>query len=137
MLDSSLIFPILLLVLITVVGYRFALVLAEGVLSRPDRERQMTRRDALILTVIVAAYALRAFCGLGDMTAPESFCHFPESGSQVVLELEEDRTVEQLLYYTGLKTGTYTVSVSDDGVYWTDIGTLEQKHSMLFSWREG
>ena len=137
MLDSSLIFPILLLVLITVVGYRFALVLAEGALSRPDRERQMTRRDALILTVIVAAYALRAFCGLGDMTAPESFCHFPESGSQVVLELEEDRTVEQLLYYTGLKTGTYTVSVSDDGVYWTDIGTLEQKHSMLFSWREG
>ena len=111
MLKLNLLFPVLLLVCITVIGYRFALTVVTTGIGTPDRERTMTRRDAWILLVILLAYGLRAFWGLGDTVAPETFCHFQGSGSEVVVELEKDRTVEQVWYYTGLKTGTYSVSI--------------------------
>lgn len=135
--NLSLIFPVVLVGFIIWIGYRFAALQFDGHVNPESRERTMTRKDVLLLTVILLVYGLRAFWGLGDTTAPQTFCHFSSSGSEVVLELTEDRTVGQVFYYTGLKTGNYTLSVSDDGETWSELGTLPQSYSMLFSWRTG
>lgn len=129
--------PILLVLFIVILGYRFAACVVCSAAGPEGRQRHMTRVDWVILAVIVLVYGVRAFWGLGNMTAPETFCRFPEGGSQVTVELTEDRTVGEVLYYTGLNIGNYTLSVSQDGETFTDLGALEQKHSMLFSWREG
>ena len=134
----SLIFPILLAGWIVWLGYRFAESCINGArLSPAGASGRMTRADALLMAGITLLYGCTAFWNLGDQTAPETFYKFPTADSQVVLELPEEQTVGQVLYYTGLNTGKYTISASRNGQDWQELGTLEQRHSMLFSWREG
>lgn len=126
--------PILLILFIFLLGYRFAGALAVGNLRPAGRENTMTKRDGLLLLVIVLAYGIRAFWGLGDLTAPQTFTHFDGEAS-VTLELEQPGQVDEVLYYTGLNTGWYSLSISDDGENFTDIAQLEQPYSSLFAWR--
>lgn len=126
--------PILLLLFIILLGYPVASMMAEGKLQKESRECTMNRQDVILLTVIVLCYGVRAFWGLGDFTAPQTFAHF-DRGACVTLELEEPAQVEEVLYYTGLNTGWYSMSVSDDGENFTDIAQLEQPYSALFAWR--
>ena len=127
--------PILLVAFIVLLGYRFASAQALGTVGPAGRERRLTRRDGLVLTVITLAYAIRAFWGLGDTAAPQTFAHFTGAGDSVTLELEQPSQVDEVLLYTGLNTGNYTLSVSDDGETFTDLGTFEQKYSALFAWQ--
>jgi len=127
--------PVLLILFIVLLGYQFAAAQGMGTVGPADRESRMTRRDAAVLAVIVLAYGLRAFWGLGDTTAPQTFAHFTQSGDSVTLELEQPSQVDEVLFYTGLNTGNYTLSVSDDGETFTDLATVEQKYSALFAWQ--
>lgn len=126
--------PILLLLFIILLGYPVASVMAEGELQKEHREGTVNRRDVILLTVIVLCYGIRAFWGLGDFTAPQTFAHFDREAC-VTLELEEPAQVEEVLYYTGLNTGWYSLAISDDGENFTDIAQLEQPYSALFAWR--
>lgn len=125
---------ILLILFIVLLGYRFAAAQAMGTAEPAGRERNLTRRDALVLAVITLAYGIRAFWGLGDTAAPQTFSHFDREAC-VTLALEEPARVDEVLYYTGLNTGWYALSVSDDGETFTDIAQLEQPYSALFAWR--
>ena len=127
--------PILLVLFVILLAYRFAAALAEHRAGPADREYGMTRRDGLILTVITLAYALRAFWGLGDTAAPQTFAHFSGNGDCVTLELQQPSQVDEVLFYTGLNTGNYTLSISNDGERFTDLAPIEQKYSALFAWQ--
>lgn len=131
------IFPVLLVLFIVLIGYRFAASVVCNAAGPEGKQRDMTRVDCIILAVIILVYGARAFTGLGDTVAPQTFAHFAGSGSQVTLELRSEATVDQILYYTGLNTGNYTLSVSQDGEEFTEFGTLQQKYSALFAWQEG
>lgn len=128
--------PVLLAGYLIWVGMPFAIACAERTLGQ-NRGKQtfMTRVDALLLLAITLIYGGTAFYDLGDTAAPQTFYEFPAAGSSVTLELSEPEVVSEVLYYTGLNTGSYTLSVSMDGDSWRDVAALEQKHSMLFSWR--
>lgn len=128
--------PVLLILFIVLLGYRFAAAYAAGTLAPESREGHMTRQDTVILMVIVLAYGIRAFWGLGDFTAPQTFAHFQQGGDSVTLELQQSAQVDEVLYYTGLNTGNYTLSVSDDGETFTDLALMEQKYSALFAWQK-
>ena len=43
--------------------------------------------------------------------------------------------VDEVLFYTGLNTGNYTLSISNDGERFTDLAPIEQKYSALFAWQ--
>ena len=87
---------------------------------------RMTRRDGLAVLVICAVYAVTAFVGLGDTTAPQSRCEFAERGSNVVIELPESTQIGKLRWFSGLYTGEYYLAVSEDGENWTPVGEIEQ-----------
>lgn len=105
-------------------------------LSYPRRRFPMERRDILPLLIIVALYSGVAYWGLGDKTAPESFCSFEEKGQYVLIELPEDTIITRVSYYSGLHTGNYFLQYSDDGENFTDEATIEQKYSDIFKWKE-
>lgn len=92
------------------------------------------RRGVLPILVITAVYAVVAFFGLGNATAPQSFCALQRS-AYVTLTLPETETIGALFYYTGLGTGDYTVSLSTDGVHYTNAGTMSQQYADLFKWK--
>ncbi|MCL2342565.1 MAG: glycosyltransferase family 39 protein [Firmicutes bacterium] len=102
--------------------------------SFPRRRYPMRRKDILPLLLIVAVYAVVAFWGLGDKTAPETFYDFESSGSTVQLELKEPTDISNVMYYSGLRAGDYTLQFSADGQNFTDVGTMRQEYGDLFKW---
>ena len=90
-----------------------------------DGRRDFTRRDGLVLGLIVIIYSLVAFYNLGDTKAPQSFHRFKQNES-VELDLGQEQTVSSLMLYTGLDTGSYTVEYSHDGEYWYTAAAVEQ-----------
>lgn len=97
--------------------------------------RPMTRGDRIAVFAVTAVYAAVAFTGLGDRRAPESFCRFPEGGGEAVIELREETDISSIAYYTGLNTGKYTLSFSEDGENYKTVSVIEQDYSSLFKWR--
>lgn len=147
----TLVFPIALILLLLMLFGEFLRIalrrdaLAEGAQldSQPARlgffrrRYPMERRDIIAVLVIMIVYGAVAFTGLGDNTAPESFCRFVESGRYVQIELDEETEISGILYYSGLYHGaSYYFQFSADGENWTDVSTMEQGHADLFKWHD-
>ena len=98
------------------------------------RSGRLTRLDAVLCLVITVCYAVVAFTGLGDMTAPQSWCRFTDRGQYALIDLGEDTEIGMIRYYAGLHTGQYQMQLSDDGEVWRDAGALEQGYADLFKW---
>ena len=99
-------------------------------------EQRLSGKDRLLMLLITAVYALVAFTGLGVNRAPQSFCYFQEKGQQAVLELKEETHLSAVMYYGGLKTGSYRLQFSADGESWRDQDALEQSYSDLYKWKQ-
>ena len=93
------------------------------------------RRDAIALGIITAVYAVTAFIGLGDTDAPQSFHDF-HSGESVTVDLGEVRSIDGIMLYSGLNTGSYRIELSDDGNNFSDAGSFEQNYVALFKWND-
>lgn len=145
----TLIFPIALLLLLFVLFAAFMRIalrrdlLVDGaeIDDRPSglgwfrRRFPMERGDMLPMLLITAVYAAVAFWGLGQNSAPQSFCRFVESGRYVEIALQEETEISQVMYYSGLYSGTYYLQFSADGENWTDQTSMEQSHANLFKWQ--
>ena len=101
-----------------------------------SREGRLVKLDALLCLIITVCYAVVAFTGLGDTTAPQSWCRFTERGRYALIDLGEEYDIGIVRYYTGLHTGRYEMQFSTDGTTWWDAGTLEQEYADLFKWQD-
>ncbi len=105
-----------------------------GTVSLESRgKRSFNRRDALVLGLIVIVYSSVAFYNLGDTKAPQSFYHF-EANESLEYDLGSENTVAELMFYTGLNTGSYSVEYSHDGEHWHKAANMEQGYASLFKW---
>ena len=129
------VFPIAAIAFILLVfsEYLPALKNAGQILLLP-RPKRLERADGKAILILTAVYAITAFWGLGDGSAPQSFCKFEERGHFAVAEFPGETELSGLMYYTGLYTGSYYVQISSDGENFEDVAILEQKHSDLFKW---
>ena len=93
------------------------------------------RRDAIALGIITAVYAVTAFIGLGDTDAPQSFHDF-HSGESMTVDLGEVRSIDGIMLYSGLNTGSYRIELSDDENNFSDAGSFEQNYVALFKWND-
>ena len=108
----------------------------DGGAARPrfsfeSRNGRITGLDAVLCIVISVCYAATAFAGLGDTTAPQSWCRFTARGQYALVDLGEEVDIGMIRYYTGMHTGEYRLQFSDDGESWRDAGTLEQQYNDL------
>ena len=98
------------------------------------RSGRLSRLDAVLCLVITALYAVTAFAGLGDMSAPQSWCLFAERGQYALVDLGGETGLGMIRYYPGLHTGEYRLELSSDGESWRDAGSLSQEYNDLFKW---
>jgi hypothetical protein len=102
----------------------------------------MTRGDAAPLAIILAVFMAVSFFRLGDFDAPRTFHRFTPDAPHVTADLGEARRVTKIMFYTGLYTGAYKLSLSPDGESWAEVPgedgktPMEQSHADLFKWRE-
>ena len=125
------VFPVLILLFI-VLFYIGCPRLAHADLRKNQRSA-FCRRDALALGIIVILYSAAAFYNLGDTEAPRSFHHF-DSNESAVIDLGNETQVDELMFYSGLNTGSYRLEYSPDGLNWTDVGEFSQSYTALFKW---
>ncbi|MBR5262101.1 MAG: glycosyltransferase family 39 protein [Oscillospiraceae bacterium] len=130
----TLAFPIaLILFLVMILVEYIQVVNKDNVGRRPDR--RFSRLDAFCLAIVTIAYAVTAFVGLGDSTAPQKFCKFQSRGQYSLIELDEEKDIGAVMYYSGFHTGKYYLQFSADGEEFTDIAVMEQNYADLFKWQ--
>ena len=108
----------------------------------------MEKRDIAPLAVIIAVFSFLALFQLGDTSAPQSFFQFTKNRDEIIVELRAPQEISEIMFYTGLWTGSYTLQFSSDGVKWLEQGStttssadespspaMDQPHSNLFKWR--
>ena len=110
----------------------------------------MLRRDYLAVVIILIGYGIVAFWNLGSNQAPQSFYSFTEENPAVTIDLGEKKEISQIMYYSGLYPGDYSVSYSanrSNWVYLTDETAVEdesgyvndapmhQSYADLFKWQ--
>ncbi len=61
---------------------------------------KFTRKDAVILAIIMLIYSVIAFANLGDISAPETFWE-NEAGKEITIELKEIYNIEKVNIYNG------------------------------------
>ena len=98
------------------------------------RSGRLSRLDAVLCLAITALYAVTAFVGLGDMSAPQSWCRFTERGQYALVDLGGETGLGMIRYYPGLHTGEYRLELSSDGESWRGAGSLSQEYNDLFKW---
>ena len=118
--------------------------------SLDGRRYPMLRRDFLAMLIILAGYGIVAFWNLGSAQAPQSFYSFTEENTSVTIDLGEKKEISQIMYYSGLYPGDYSVSYSanrSNWVYLTDEtavadesgyvndSPMHQSYADLFKWQ--
>ena len=101
-------------------------------LDRPGG-RRLDRVDAAIMAGISLAYACVAFWNLGDTRAPESFVNMEQRSA--IVELEESGTRE-LMLYSGVGIGEYTLEFSTDGENYSPLTSFSQTHGEVLKWNK-
>ena len=108
----------------------------------PPSDRRMSRLDWVLMAGVTVIYGLVAFWHLGGTVLPMS-CWTPNEGESVVLHTGD--TCHTLYYMPGLVPdaehykarwgANMQIESSEDGVTWTDCGTLETKgDGHVFAW---
>ena len=98
------------------------------------RDRRMTRRDVLFITLLTLIYAGVAFWNLGDTRAPQTVRSL--DGESALIDLGGEETVSRVQIYTGIGQGSYTFELSPDGETWLAAASFEQGHAALLKWQE-
>ncbi len=105
-------------------------------------DRRFTRLDWLLMGGLTVVYAVIAFIGLGDTTAPQTFLRFQGDGNYAQVELRQPQTVTGVRYWSGLVTADYLLQFSADGEDWViqakEDGTsgMTQQYTQLFRWND-
>ena len=93
--------------------------------------RRLDRLDAALMAGISLVYACVAFWNLGDTQAPESFVNMEQRS--VTVELEESGASE-LMLYSGVGIGEYTMEFSSDGENYLPLTSFSQTHGEVLKW---
>ena len=104
---------------------------------RPTRGQwnRLTRTDAWLMAALTLAYAVVAFTGLGDRTAPQSFVNMEGHTAELRVSAEGG-AVKRLMLYTGVGIGGYEISYTGDGAEESVLASFEQSHAEVLKWEE-
>lgn len=102
-------------------------------LSPCDHRLQLSARDWLLMFITTVLYAVLAFSNLGSMSAPQTAWVSTSDNETVVLELEEPATFS-VLYYAGVSYNDFAISVSEDGVNWSESYPCEMREGLCYRW---
>lgn len=93
-------------------------------------------KDAALILLFTALYAVLAFVNLGSLTSPQTAFVFGESGEAVVFDLGETKTDFQMLYMGGIHTvdNGFSVEFSEDGETWHDAVSCTMAQGNLYQW---
>lgn len=122
-------FPILAAILLII--FYLGLPELRSCTLRTVDKKKTDRLDAAVMAGVSLLYAALAFWNLGDTQAPESFVNMEQRS--VIVELGSQGTSE-LMFYSGVGIGEYTVEYSADGENYIALTSFSQTHGEVLKW---
>jgi len=101
--------------------------------KKSDYKLNLRKRDYILMFSVTAVYAVVAFLNLGTLKAPENFYKNSEYREQIIFDLGETKPF-RMTYYGGISSATFTVSLSNDGVNWTEENYAVYSEGDIFRW---
>ena len=108
---------------------------------RTEDGRRMTKRDYLVLCILLAVYSLVAFLNLGSLRAPQTPWK-AETDTRVILDLGEETEISEIRFYGNIAEGTielYDESAFINGYFipgqTEPLETFEQQNGDMFKWK--
>lgn len=105
----------------------------EMLLHPRDYRLHLTLRDYLVMGITTVVYAALAFHNLGSTVAPQTAWVSTSDQETVVLELDEPKRFS-VLYYAGVSYNDFSISVSDDGLNWSEAYPCEMREGLCYRW---
>lgn len=94
---------------------------------------RVTVPELCVLALICAAYGFTAFHALGDRAAPTGFAAY-SPGESTVIELSGEEDPVEVLLYSGLNVGSFSIQLSEDGESYYPAAEFTQKYTSIFKW---
>ena len=108
---------------------------------RKEDGRRMNRRDYVLLFLLLAVYSVFAFVNLGNLRSPHS-AWTAETGTIVIIDLGETRTVSGVRYYGSIAEGKFELyddSALIDGFLLANdaepLATVSQRYGDMYKWK--
>ncbi|HPS80934.1 MAG TPA: hypothetical protein PLP25_03615, partial [Candidatus Limiplasma sp.] len=105
----------------------------DALLEPRDARLHLTLKDYAIIGITMALYACLTFTNLGSTKAPQTAWVATSESEQVVLKLDREQTFKTL-YYAGVSYNNFSISVSSDGVNWSDAYPCEMREGLCYRW---
>lgn len=101
----------------------------------PHPAEPWDRKDWLLVGAVTVIYALLAFVNLGNLKAPQRPWKSASLQDEVVFDLGEVRSDFRMLYYGQISYEDFQLSLSDDGVAWSEPFYAEMSEGQCFRWK--
>lgn len=101
----------------------------------------MTKKDYIIAIIMTMLYFVLALVNLGDFNAPQTGYVARGSNREFIIEFDEPKQLEKIMYYCGLGEDWYSV-IAYDVFYLDEKGeykeliTLEKLSNDMFKWKQ-
>lgn len=104
--------------------------------------RRMTKRDYIVLLILLAVYSVVAFLNLGSVSSPETVWT-AEPGTTVIVDLGETRVVTEMRFYGSIAEGD--LEIYDESAFIDDfftpgetdpLATFTQDNGDMYKWKE-
>jgi hypothetical protein len=89
--------------------------------TTPGKNGWMTKRDWIILAVMMVIYTVMAYVNLGTTQVPSTQFDIKQQGEIIRIEFEQPEDIQYIKYYAGLGTGKFYFEYSMDDVNYTRV----------------
>ncbi len=101
----------------------------------PDKKLHWSLRDTLILCCITAAYSAVSLTTLGSSKAPQSAWSSSGEEEQIVFDLQDMQNDVRVLYFAQVSRNDFSVSMSDDGINWSEETWAQMDQGQCWKWK--
>lgn len=107
-----------------------------------ENGRRMTKRDYLLLLLLLAVYSLFAFLNLGSLSSPQTVWN-AEPGTTVIVDLGDETDVTEMRFYGSIAEGDleiYDESAFVDGFFrpgeTEPLAVFSQDNGDMYKWKD-
>lgn len=102
-------------------------------LAPGDASLYLCWKDWVIMGAVTLVYSVLAFTNLGSTVAPQHG-FVTSSGEETVTFRLEEKTEFSTLYYAGVSNYDFSISVSDDGINWSESYPCQMREGLCYRW---
>jgi len=106
---------------------------ADGIENADFAATKYNKTDAALLGSLFVVYTAVAFINLGNLKSPVTYWR-GDAGAEIIADFGANASVREFMCLPGARAEkTFTLSFSDDGVYWRDETELTAEN--VFAWQ--